>query len=151
MLIVGNVSMKASREEVFRGLLDADILSKAIPGCEKIIIKGEHEYETTMNLGIGVVKGRYTGNIRLVDINPPHSYVMLIQGDGGIMGNVEGESKIALQDEGEAATTITYEIDTRVNGKLAAVGSRFLGMISKVMIGKFFKDVAIQIEGRRAS
>ncbi len=151
MQIAGNTSIKAFREDVFRSLLDIDVLSKVIAGCEKITATGENEYEATINLGVGSVKGTYTGKIRLTDINPPHGYVMRVQGDGGMMGSVEAETKITLEEDGAAATAITYEIDARVSGKLAAVGSRFLGMISKVMIANFFKDLAKQIEGRRDS
>ena len=40
---------------------------------------------------------------------------------------------------------VFYSSDVQVSGKIAAVGNRFLGMTAKMLIAKFFKEMAKEV------
>lgn len=144
MQIDGSVEVKAPREEVFRLMVDPECLSRVVPGCEKMTLCGSHEYDMTLKIGVAAIKGTYAGKIRLEDIASPESYRMTVEGCSA-PGMVKGAGHIRLEEHGEK-TKVLYSGDVQVSGKIAAVGNRFLGMIAKMLIGKFFDDMSKEIE-----
>jgi carbon monoxide dehydrogenase subunit G len=124
-------------------MLNPDVLSKAIPGCEKLVHLGDNNYEMIVKIGIAAVKGTYTGKIQLADIVAPESYKMALEGTA-FPGAVKGQVVIRLTDEG-GTTNVSYTSDVQVSGKIAAVGTRFLGMTAKMLAGKFFDGFAKEI------
>jgi len=144
MQIDGSVEVKAPRGEVFRLMVDPDCLSRVVPGCEKMALCGSNEYDVTLKIGVAAIKGTYGGKIRLEDIAAPESYRMIVEGCSA-PGIVKGAGHIRLLEEGET-TRVLYSGDVQVSGKIAAVGNRFLGMIAKMLIGKFFEDMAREVQ-----
>lgn len=149
MQINGSVEVMAPRHEVFHLMLDPVCLSKTVPGCDKLSKVRDNKYDLTIKVGVAAVKGTYTGTIQLGDIIFPESYIMSVEGKSAV-GIVKGTGRIQLADEGEK-TGVHYRGDLQVSGKIAAVGNRFLGMIAKMLIGKFFDDMAKEIQSQRAS
>ncbi|MDP2645706.1 MAG: carbon monoxide dehydrogenase subunit G [Desulfobacterales bacterium] len=146
MNIEGTYKMEAPREAVFKALLDPAVLSKAIPGCEKLDHLGNNRYEMTITMGIAAVKGTYAGKVELEDIVPPESYKMTVDA-AAFPGAVKGIVTIRLVEDGNL-TRISYSSDLQVSGKIAAVGTRFLAMTAKMLTGIFFKAMAKEIAAK---
>src|SRR3990172_3851195 len=144
MQIEGSFELKAPRDVVFQRMTDPLCLRAAVPGCEKLVSVGDNQYEMTLKIGLAAVKGTYLGKIHLDDIVAPEAYRMVVEGNSA-PGVVKGVGKIRMVEEGEK-TRVYYSGDVQVSGKIAAVGSRFLGMTAKMLVGKFFSDMAKQIE-----
>lgn len=142
MQIEGTYQFKYARQDIFRVMTDPEHLSKAVPGCEKLTQLGNNEYEMTVKIGVAAVKGTYSGKIQLDEIVAPEAYKMIVEGSAS-PGIVKGTGFIRLADDGQG-TKVSYSGDVQVSGKIAAVGNRFLGMIAKMMIGKFFDEMAKQ-------
>ena len=83
MKIAGTHEIDASREVVYQALSDPQILQRCIPGCESLELTAENTYLATMKAGIGPVKGKFKGNVRLEDMQPPAHYRMIVDGKGG--------------------------------------------------------------------
>jgi hypothetical protein len=148
MQIEGDLAIKAPREEVFRGMLDPECLAKAVPGCEKLTLQGDNEYVMTLKIGVAAIKGTYYGKVQIEDVVPPEAYRMTVEGSSA-PGVVKGTGHIRLSEDGND-TRVFYSGDVQVSGKIASVGNRFLGMIAKMLIGKFFDAMAKQIQERQA-
>ncbi len=144
MQIEGSVEVKAPRVEVFRLMVDPGSLSRVVPGCEKLALSGNNEYDVTLKIGVAAIKGVYAGKIRLDEMVAPESYKMMVEGSSAA-GIVKGAGHVRLVEDGEK-TRVLYNGDVLVSGKIAAVGNRFLGMIAKMLIGKFFDDMAKEIQ-----
>lgn len=137
MHIDGSYTFKAPRRRVWDTLQDPDTIAHCMPGCETFETIGADRYEATMRVGIGPIRGTYTGRIYLRDRIEPEQYVMEVEGGGG-PGQMKGGGLLRL-DEQDGRTVVTYEGDAAVTGKIASVGQRVLGAAAKQLIGQFFK------------
>lgn len=136
MEVSGSYEFNAPAARVWELLMDPQVLSSCMPGCESFETVRESEYQAVVSVGIGPVRGRYTANISLRDQNPPHSYTLLVQGSGTI-GFANGESRITLLDYGDK-TTVQVHSDAQAGGTVARVGQRMMGSVAKGMLDRFF-------------
>ncbi len=74
MELSGEHTFAAPREQVWRFLLDPDVLRKCLPGCERLETTGPDEYQATMKIGVGMVRGTFTGRVRISDKQEPERY-----------------------------------------------------------------------------
>src|SRR3546814_12356387 len=77
------------------------ILKGCIAGCESVERTGEHAYEALVAVKIGPVSTRFKGKLRMTDGQPPHSYTLHFDGQGGVAGFGKGPPDLALGAEGE--------------------------------------------------
>ncbi len=131
--------IEASREVVWHGLNDVDVLKRSIPGCDSLELVGENQFEAEVRAKVGPVKAKFKGNVTLSDLNPPESYRISGEGKGGAAGFAKGGATITLVEDGDA-TILKYEVDADVGGKLAQIGSRLLEGTSKKLAGEFFDN-----------
>jgi carbon monoxide dehydrogenase subunit G len=145
MKFTGTQIVSASREKVYNALLDPEVLSRTIPGCEEMSPIGEDEYEMKMKFAMASVSGLFDSKVKLEDKNPPESYRLSVEGRGKI-GFVNGSGVFRLEESGEAETTVNYEGDVKVGGMIAGVGQRLMDMTSKMMIKRFFAALSEEIK-----
>jgi uncharacterized protein len=144
MHLNGSYTFTAPRGQVWDTLQSPDIISQCMPGCEKFDPIGEDRYEATMRIGIGPIKGTYTGRIYLHDRSEPERYRMDVEGGGG-PGHMKGSGLLELREEG-GETVVTYDGDAQVTGKIASVGQRLIGVSAKQLINQFFKCMERKLE-----
>lgn len=145
MTITGHHDIRAPRQRVWEALLQPDFLVKAMPGCERLDQTGPDEYNATIKIGIGAVKGTFAGKVKLSDMEPPRRYAMALEGTGA-PGFVRGVAAVELSDV-EGGTRVSYNADVQVGGLIAGVGQRLLGGVSKMMLDQFFTRVTSEIQG----
>jgi carbon monoxide dehydrogenase subunit G len=146
MKIEGTQEVHASLERVFQALLDPEVLMRCIPGCQSLEQTGENAYAATLRAGVGSIKGLFTGNVRLEDLQPPKHYRMVIDGKGQ-PGFLKGSGDLDLQ-EIDGVTIVKYCGDAQVGGTIASVGQRMIQGAAKMMAAQFF--AAIEVEAKRA-
>ena len=144
MKLSGSYHLKAPRSKVWDALNDPAILSKCIPGCEKLERTDGDNYTAHLRVGVAAIKGNYTGKVSLKDQVPATSYTLHVEGKGG-PGWLKGNSKIHLADK-DGDTEIKYDSDMQVGGLIAAVGSRMIEAVGKQMAEQFFKALAAAVE-----
>jgi carbon monoxide dehydrogenase subunit G len=144
MQISGSYTFKAPRQKVWDTLQSPTVISQCMPGCERFEPLGDDRYEATMRLGIGPIKGTYTGRIYLHDRNEPTSYRMDVEGGGG-PGHMKGSGLLELREDA-GATVVSYDGDAQVTGKIASVGQRLMGVTAKQLITQFFKCMERRLE-----
>ena len=137
MKMTGEKIIKAPRQEVWDALNNAEQLEKAIPGAEKVEKVDENNLIATVKTKIGPISARFSGKIKLSDINPPISYVLTGEGTGGAAGFAKGEARITLEVIGQD-TLLKYEVDARVGGKLAQIGQRLIDTAANKLADEFF-------------
>lgn len=137
MEMTGEQIIPAAQAEVWRGLNDAEVLKSCISGCESIERLSDTEYMVVTTAAIGPVKARFRGKLRLADLNPPNSYSLSFDGQGGAAGFGRGSAKVTLAAEG-AGTRLSYAVNAQVGGKLAQIGSRLIDGVAKKLADDFF-------------
>jgi len=142
MELVGEHTFKLPRERVWTLLLDPDVLKACLPGCEKLDVVGPDEYAATMKIGVAMIRGTFTGKVKITDKQEPEKYTMAVEGSGP-QGQVSGVGTLELVDQGET-TLVRYKGDANVRGTLARVGARVVQPAAKMIVGKFFEEMENQ-------
>jgi 2-furoyl-CoA dehydrogenase large subunit len=145
----GEARVQASPEKVWAMLLDADVLASLIPGSHGVKKLSDTHFVADVTLGVGPVKGRYKAEVRLSDLDPPHS-ATLSGSVAGALGNGSGNGRVTLTQDGEGGTIIAYTYEAAVGGKVAAVGGRLLEGAARVIFKQFFAALARKAGGARS-
>lgn len=140
MQLNGDYTLSASPQEVYQAMLDPEVLKACLPGCESLTEVGPDEYEAVMTIGIGMIKGRYGGHVKISDKNEPDSFTMLVEGKGP-QGQIGGEGKITLSPTKSGGTHLAWEGDANVRGVLARIGGRVIQPAAKTIVNKFFGEL----------
>ncbi len=149
MNLEGTHRMKAKRERVWAFLNDPEVLRQCSPGCQQMIPAADNSYDVLMEIGIGAVKGRYTGKIQITDRIPGTQYKIAVTGNGSA-GFLSAEGVIRLEEVGEE-TLIEYSGQAQVGGLIAGVGQRIMAGVAKQLVGQFFQcleKALLQSQGR---
>jgi len=123
-------------ETVWARLTDPEVLVHCIPGCEKLERVEGNRFKASLRIGIASIKGNYGGSIEMIDVDPPRSFGIRIDGKGA-PGFVRGEVTLALAGGG-GTTEIRYDGDIQVGGLIASVGQRILGGVATTLVRQFF-------------
>ena len=137
--MIGEQLIPASQQDTWNALNDPAVLKACVPGCESIEPIGENEYQVLMVARVGPVSAKFKGKLTLSDINPPQSYSIAFEGQGGAAGFAKGSAQVSLVFENNQ-TKLLYNVKANVGGKLAQIGSRLVDAAAKKVADDFFKN-----------
>lgn len=151
MQLIDSRVISAPPATVWAALLDAEVLKAAVPGCEELSGSVESGYEAAVVQKVGPVKARFTGLVTFSDIVEGQSLTLTGEGKGGAAGFAKGEAQVSLEpaalEDGTAGTKLSYQVDAKVGGKLAQLGSRIIDGFARKMADDFFARFAEAVEG----
>jgi len=153
MELTESYTLPVSQQRAWDALTDTAILRASIPGCDRIEADGEHTYSVTLSAAVGPVKAHFKGRMLLADIDAPHTYTIVFEGQGGVAGFGKGRTHVTLEPDGAEATRLTYSASAQIGGKLAQIGSRLVDGAARKLAGEFFRRFTAQVsaEGECAS
>src|ERR1700757_387630 len=144
MTMTGEVLLPARREEVWAKLNDPQVLKACIPGCEQLDMTSPNEFQAVATVKVGPVKARWKGKVRLSDLDPPNSYRISGEGEGGVAGFAKGGATVALSDK-NGGTLLSYNVEAQIGGKLAQLGQRLINSAAKKTADDFFVKFAAAV------
>jgi hypothetical protein len=127
-------------------LLDPAVLERLLPGVEKLELTGPDQYAVVVQLGVGAIRGSYTGKMVLTDLHPPESFRLVGEAKGG-PGWAKGQATLNLRDE-TAGTRILAQGDVQIGGAIATVGQRMIEGVAKSMAHEFFQSLERELAGQ---
>ena len=133
----------ADRNRVFAALINPEVLGRAIPGCESLMLVAPDTYEATLKIGLAGLNGTYRGKASIREQHPPDALTLSFEGKGS-PGFVRGSSTFALETEAEA-TRVSADADVQVGGLIAAVGSRLVEAAAKKLADDFFRRLSEEL------
>jgi hypothetical protein len=148
--IAGKHTLSVPRDVVWEAILDPEVLSRTLPGCEDMAPVGDNEFRGKLKMKVGPVQGVFEGGVELLDLDPPNGYKLKMDGKGA-PGFVNGNGSLRLEDAEDGGTLLHYEIDARVGGRIAAVGQRLLDSSAKVLTRQGLQGLEKQLEARAAA
>ena len=137
MDMTGERRIAAPRNVVWQALNDPEVLKVSIPGCESLEKSSDTDMRATVAVKIGPISARFTGTVHLTDIEPPTSYTISGEGQGGVAGFAKGGANVRL-DDADGGTLLRYEVNAQVGGKIAQLGARLIDASAKQMADAFF-------------
>jgi len=108
MEMTGEFRIPAPRQRVWEGLNDPEILKQCIPGCQTLERVSDTEFNGRVVASVGPVRATFGGKVTLSDLDPPQSYTISGEGNGGVAGFAKGGAKVNLAEDG-TATVLTAE------------------------------------------
>lgn len=145
MEMKGEQKIAAPRTKVWEALNDPEVLRQCIPGCQSLEKDGDN-MKAVVEIKIGPIGARFNGAVTISDANPPESYTISGEGQGGTVGNAKGGAKVRLA-EVDGGTLLSYEVDAQVGGRLAQLGGPIIDATAKQLAGKFFAKFGDVVEG----
>ncbi len=131
-------SLAITQQQAWEALNDPAILKACIPGCDKLESTGENQFAVGMALKIGPVSAKFSGKIQLADLNPPASYTLSFEGQGGVAGFGKGTASVTLVPN-DTGCELQYTVHAQVGGKIAQLGQRLIDGAAKSLAEDFFK------------
>ncbi|WP_043363931.1 carbon monoxide dehydrogenase subunit G [Belnapia sp. F-4-1] len=145
MEMTGERRIPAPRQQVWEALNDPQVLQASIPGCESVERVGDDQFQAKVALKLGPMSAKFGGKVKLENLNPPASYTISGEGNGGAMGFAKGGADVALEEVGPSETLLTYNVKAQVGGKMAQLGGRLIDSTAKQMADQFFNRFAAQL------
>ena len=148
------MDMQASRQlavtqqQAWDALNDPEVLKTCIPGCDKVEATDAGKFAIGVALKIGPVSARFSGKITLGDMNPPSSYTLTFDGQGGAAGFGKGSARVLLTPNAAGGCELAYTVHAQVGGKVAQLGQRLVDGAAKSMAEDFFKRFDDEMQRR---
>lgn len=142
----GEYRIPARQQQVWDALNDPAVLLASIAGCKQLEKVSDSEFNAIVVTRVGPISATFRGSVTLSDLDPPHSYTLTGQGQGGAAGFARMQARVNLKEEG-AETLLTYTASAEIGGKLASVGSRLVQTVAKKNADDFFSAFARQLGG----
>ena len=136
MKLAGSYKLNIKKEIVWQALNDTNILERCIPGCESFEKESDTIFNVTATNQIGPMNATFSGKINLTNIQKNQSYTLSGEGQSSV-GFANGSADVILSEENES-TTLNYEVNVNVGGKIAQLGSRLIDGVAKKMADYFF-------------
>lgn len=131
MKLTGEQTYDAPPDVVWKAILDPEVLSRTLPGCEELRQTGDNEFSGKLKMKVGPVQGVFEGKVTLSDLDPPNGYHLSIDGRGA-PGFMTGNGRLELEPHG-TGTLLRYDLDAQVGGRIASVGQRLIESSAKVI------------------
>ncbi|MCP4425248.1 MAG: carbon monoxide dehydrogenase subunit G [Chloroflexi bacterium] len=144
--LAGIYEFTAPQELVWEMLLDADVLARIMPGCEKLERVDENMFQGKLKIRIGPVQGVFQGKVEMSDMQPPRGYHIIVNGRGS-SGVVRGKGFMTLEPT-ETGTKLNYEGTAQVSGRIATVSQRLMDSSAKAIVKQSLQNLEKQIQAR---
>ena len=135
--------------EVYAALNDPEVLQASIPGCQSLSKRSDTKMVAAVKIKIGVIQASFKGEVELSDLDPPNGYTISGKGSAGPAGFASGQARVRLEPH-EGGTKLSYQVDTKIGGKFAQIGSRLLESTARKLSKQFFVKFAEQVGGEPA-
>ena len=136
MKLTGSYKLNVKKEHVWKALNNPNILKQCIPGCESFDKESSTVFNATATNQIGPMNATFSGTVTLSNIQENQSYTLSGECQSPV-GFANGSADIKLKEE-NGITTLSYEVDVNVGGKIAQLGSRLINGVAKKMSDYFF-------------
>jgi uncharacterized protein len=148
MKISNQKQLPCGPAEAWSELNTVEVLQKCIPGCESITRTEEDGYEAVVLTKIGPVKARFKGSVTIEELEPLARYRMSGAGNGGLAGYAKGEAEVTLEEVQPDQTLMNYDVNARIGGKIAQVGSRLVQGVVERLADEFFQRFTDHLQER---
>ncbi|WP_406648331.1 carbon monoxide dehydrogenase subunit G [Aliisedimentitalea scapharcae] len=125
---------------VYAALLNPDVLKACVPGASEVAGDPDAGYSATVTQKVGPVKATFKGQVTMSDLVENEKLTITGEGKGGAAGFAKGGAQVSLAAT-ETGTMLSYEVDAKVGGKLAQLGSRLIDGFAKKMADQFFVNL----------
>jgi len=150
MKVQGAFTFRGPRALVWDLLQDPAVLAKAMPGTKRLERTAPDRFEGVMKVSLGpVTAAEFALAVTLRDQLAPERFAMDIDSKGAL-GFTRGTARVVLEEAENGETTMRYESELQIGGKIAAVGQRILDSAARMMTQKGLDALERELDARLA-
>lgn len=149
MDIEGTYTLHATPAEVWRCLLDPQVLQQLLPGIERIEQTTEQTYTVVLNVKRAPLSGSYQALVTISEQQYPYHYRISVEGEGR-QGTFHGAGSIALNEQ-QNTTVIAYKGAISLKKESAALSPSLVKGAVKLLIQQFFTALADRLRNKSVS
>jgi carbon monoxide dehydrogenase subunit G len=147
MKIAGALSVRAPRTQVFEALKDARFFASCVDGVQELTEIDSTHYAAVFETKIAYMKFKFNVTVEMTKAEPPDFIEGKVEGTPmGLVGRLTATAATRLTEDGDQ-TTIAYEIDSALTGKLGSMGQPVLKAKAKEMEKVFAARLRAKFEG----
>lgn len=147
MNIVGEITVAAPREAVFKALSDAPFFASCIEGVQDLRQINAARYDAVLETRIAYMRFNFKVVVEMTKVLPPEAIEAKVEGTPlGVAGRLTATATTQLAEAG-ACTIIRYAVDATLTGKLGSMGQPVLKAKAKEMEKQFSARLAAAFAG----
>lgn len=148
MKFSGEIAVGAARDEVFARLRDIRFFASCIDGVKNLVPRDERVFDAVLETRVAYMSFSFRVTAELTEVTAPETIVAKIEGvPMGLAGRLAATSSTRLAEAADGSTTIRYEIDTTLTGKLGSIGQPVLRAKARDMEKQFAKNLRAAFAG----
>jgi carbon monoxide dehydrogenase subunit G len=144
MTFGGAPEIRASRDHVWKSLLDPNVVAAAAPAVERVETVDPTHFVVVAGLGVGSLKVRFKLNVELFDIVDLSSAKMRARGKAP-GSTLDATTSFSLHDAGPGLIRLEWTALSEVGGTVASVGARLLVGTARRLAESFWQDFATHV------
>jgi uncharacterized protein len=146
---VGEITVAAPREAVFKALSDAPFFASCIEGVRDLKAIDATHYDAVLETRIAYMRFNFKVAVQMSRVTPPEAIEAKIEGTPmGMVGRLTATATTRLADA-DGGTVIRYSIDATLTGKLGSMGQPVLKAKAKEMEKQFSKRLVAAFAGEQ--
>ena len=132
--------------------MDPLALAGCVPGIRDVHQVDERTFEGAISASVGPLNGDFSFSSVITRTDRPGAMDVEMQGvDSVTRSRLETSVQVTLTEDDPAHTTLGYQADVRVKGRLAILGEMVLRATATMMIGQVTSCLRARLERSRAA
>ncbi len=142
----GQEVIPVPKDKVWAFINDPNKIAACVPDVVSSNIRDEHNFDATVGVAVGPVRGKFTFKISL-DPQPDGNHMNMKIGGGGFGSVVDLLATSEVKDNGDGTTTLDWSATASMRGPVATVGGRVIDAQAQRVISQTFANVKSQLSG----
>ena len=148
MNVNGKHEFKISREQLWKYLMDVEVLAKITPGISKLESLGDDQFKTHSQIKLGPVKSTFTGKMQVLEKNEPAAFQIKMEQLSKV-GNAHVTVQMNLESVDDTNSTLIFDGKANLSGVIARMGQRVLSGVANTITKEVFSELEKHIEENR--
>lgn len=140
----GQEKVQAAPAMVWAFVQDPARVAACLPDVQDIKVIDASHLEATVNVGVGMVRGKFKFNIEVQPDQEAGRVNVNVKG-GGLGSVIDMTAGANVVDNGDGTTTLDWNGDASMRGPVATVGGRMLDVQAQKLIQQTFQNMSANI------
>jgi len=145
MQLKGKETFPASAQEIWDIIMDKDKLAAITPGVSRLEQLGDDEFKAITDISIGPVKGEFSGDLKMVEKEPPNSLTIKVKQSNKI-GNADVTVHLQIEEISPTESTLSFKGLAKMSGLLARMGQRVMTGVAASITKQLFASLGEEIQ-----
>jgi carbon monoxide dehydrogenase subunit G len=133
----GVFDARVPESRVYALITDPEEMAGCMPGLQRVDVKSPEEFDAVVRVGVSFIRGDFTLHFRSIERKPTSSAKFVVHGNG-LGSAVDMEISLAISAGSDGCSSMRWQADANVGGKIASLGQRLMEAQAEKIIREFF-------------